>query len=327
MGSIAAVRLAIALGDPSGIGPEIALRCAADPALRARAAITLVGDAEVLCGHAAGMGLPLEFTNTGVRLAGGEVGFHAVPLPATPPLGRVSAEAGSATLAFLDAAVALAQSGAADAVISGPHNETAVNASGVRFAGYPGYLARKLGVATDKTFLMLSCPGLRVTHVTLHQSLASAIADVRTETVLAAIRASHQAGLLLGYAQPRIGVCGLNPHAGEGGLFGDEDGRLVAPAVLRAQAEGIDAQGPFGADLVLPGWRYEICVAMIHDQGHVAVKMLSPRGAAALTIGLPILFSSVAHGTSHDIAGQGRAEAAAMRCAIEVLLEAKEKPC
>jgi 4-hydroxy-L-threonine phosphate dehydrogenase PdxA len=321
------VRLAIALGDPSGIGPEIALRAAADPALRARAAITLVGDADGLRAHAAGLGLPLEFTNTGIRLAGGEVGFHAVPLMAMPALGRISAEAGAATLAFLDAAVALAQSGAADAVISGPHNETAVNASGVTFAGYPGYLARKLGVALDQTFLMLSCPGLRVTHVTLHQSLSSAIADLRTETVLNAIRASHQAGLMLGYAKPRIGVCGLNPHAGEGGLFGDEDDRLVLPAVRAALAEGIDAHGPYGADLVLPGQRYDIGVAMIHDQGHVAVKMLSPRGAAALTIGLPILFSSVAHGTSHDIAGQGRAEDAAMRCAIEVLLEAKEKSC
>ncbi len=320
------MRLAIALGDPSGIGPEIALRAAADPALRARAALTLVGDAEVLRAHAAGLGLALEFTNTGLRLAGGEVGFHPVPLPAPPMLGRVSAEAGRATLAFLDAAVALAQAGAADAVISGPHNETAVNSAGIRFAGYPGYLASKLGVALDRTFLMLSCPGLRVTHATLHQSLASAIADLRTETVLHAIRASHQAGRMLGYGRPRIGVCGLNPHAGEGGLFGDEDARLITPAVLAAQAEGIDAQGPFGADLVLPGSRYDICVAMIHDQGHVAVKMLSPRGAAALTIGLPILFSSVAHGTSHDIAGQGRAEDAALRCAIEVLLEAKETP-
>lgn len=284
-----------------------------------------MGDAAVLRAHAAGLGLPLEFTNDGIRLAGGEVGFHAVPLAAPPPLGRVSAEAGAATLGFLDAAVALAQSGAADAVISGPHNETAVNASGTPFNGYPGWLARRLGVAADRTFLMLSCPGLRVTHVTLHQSLASAIADLREQTVLEAIRASHRAGLMLGYAPPRIGVCGLNPHAGEGGLFGEEDARLIAPAVRAAQAEGISVEGPFGADLVLPGGRYDIGVAMIHDQGHVAVKMLSPRGAAALTIGLPILFSSVAHGTSHDIAGQGRAEDAAMRCAINVLIEARER--
>ncbi len=321
------MRLAIALGDPSGIGPEIALRVAADAGFRARAALTLVGDAEVLRAHAAGLGMPLEFTNTGVKLAGGEVGFHAVPLPAVPALGRISAEAGRGTLAFLDAAVALAQAGAVDAVLSGPHNETAVNSAGVRFAGYPGYLAAKLGVAADRTFLMLSCPGLRVTHVTLHQSLASAIADLRTETVLNALRASHQAGRMLGYAKPRLGVAGLNPHAGEGGLFGDEDARLIQPAVDQARAEGLDVEGPMGADVLLPGKRHDICVAMIHDQGHVAVKMLSPRGAAALTIGLPILFSSVAHGTSHDIAGQGRAEDAALRCAIEVMLEAKETPC
>jgi 4-hydroxythreonine-4-phosphate dehydrogenase len=317
------VRLAIALGDPSGIGPEIALKIAADPALRARAAITLVGDEAVLRAHAAGLRLPLEFTNAGLRLAGGEVGFHPVPIGPAPALGRISAEAGRATLAFLDAAVALVRAGAADAVISGPHNETAVNSAGIRFAGYPGYLAAKLGVPEDRIFLMLSCPGLRVTHVTLHQSLASAIAALRTETVLNAIRASHQAGEMLGYAAPRIGVAGLNPHAGEGGLFGEEDARLIAPAIAAAQEEGIAAEGPIGADVLLPGRKHDICVAMIHDQGHVAVKMLSPRGAAALTIGLPILFSSVAHGTSHDIAGQGRAEDAAMRCAIEVLLEAR----
>ena len=320
------MRLAIALGDPSGIGPEIALRVAVDPAVRARAALTLVGDADVLRAHAAGMGLALEFGNSGLRLAGGEVRFHAVPLAAPPPLGRISAEAGRATLEFLDAAVALARAGAVDAVTSGPHNETAVNSAGIRFAGYPGYLADKLGVEAGRIFLMLACPGLRVTHVTLHQSLASAIADLRAETVLNAIRASHEAGLMLGYPQPRIGVAGLNPHAGEGGLFGDEDARLIAPAVAQARAEGIDVEGPMGADVLLPGRLHDICVAMIHDQCHVAVKMLSPRGAAALTIDLPILFSSVAHGTSHDIAGQGRAEAAAMRCAIDVMLEARLLP-
>ena len=317
-------RFAVALGDPSGIGPEIALRLAMDPAVRARCALTLVGDAAVLRAHAAGMGVTLGIGNEGITLPdGGRVGFAPVPIGAVPAIGKVSAEAGRATLAFLDEAVALARAGAADAVLAGPHNETAVNASGTRFAGYAPYLAARLGVPEDKVFLMLSAPGLRVTHVTLHQSVLGAIAALRTETILEAIRASDAAARMLGHARPRIGVSGLNPHAGEGGLFGHEDAEIIAPAVERARAEGILADGPIGADVLLPARQHDVCVVMLHDQGHVPVKLVAPRGAAALTIGLPVLFSSVAHGCAHDIAGQGRAESGALRCAVEVMLEAR----
>lgn len=317
------MRLALALGDPAGIGPEIALKVAVDPAVRARCALTLVGDAGVLRAHAQGLGLELGFDNEGITLAGGRVGFRAVPLPAVPPIGQVSAEAGRAVIAALDAAVRMVEAGEADAILAAPHNETSVNAAGIPFAGYPGWLARRLRVPEEEVFLMLSAPGLRVTHVTLHQSLASAIDGVREERVLAAIRASDKAARMLGFAQPRIGVAGLNPHAGENGLFGTEDDERVVPAVRRARAEGIAVDGPVGADVLLPGKKHDVCVVMIHDQGHVAVKMVAPRGAAAVTIGLPLLFSSVAHGGAHDIAGKGMGEDAAMRCAIDVLLEAR----
>jgi 4-hydroxythreonine-4-phosphate dehydrogenase len=317
-------RIALSIGDPSGIGPEIALRLAAEPALRARCDLTLVGDADVLRRHAAGMGLQLRASGTALVLPGGEVAFLPVPIGEAPALGVVSAAAGRATLAFLAEAVALARDGAVDAVVAAPHNETAVNAARIRFAGYGPWLAEHLGVPPGRVFLMLAAPRLRVVHVSLHLSLREAIAAVTTESVLATIRAADAAARMLGLARPLIGVAGLNPHAGEGGLFGQEDAALIAPAVAAAQAEGIAAEGPIGADVLMPAGRHDVCVAMYHDQGHVPVKMVAPRGAAALSIGLPILFSSVAHGTAHDIAGQGVADPSALRIAVETILEARE---
>jgi 4-hydroxythreonine-4-phosphate dehydrogenase len=317
-------RIALSIGDPSGIGPEIALRVAAEPAIRTRCDLILVGDAAVLRRHAACMGLDLRASGTKLVLPGVEVGFRPVPIGAAPEIGTVSAAAGRATLAFLTEAVALARRGAADAVVAAPHNETAVNAAGVRFAGYGGWLATHLGVPPERVFLMLAAPRLRVVHVSLHLNLRDAVAAVTRDSVLVTIRAAHAAARQLGHASPRIGVAGLNPHAGEGGLFGQEDATSIAPAVAAARAEGIDAEGPVGADVLLPAGRHDVCVAMYHDQGHVAVKMLAPRGAAALSIGLPILFSSVAHGTAHDIAGKGCADPSALRTAVETILEARE---
>lgn len=305
------VRLALAAGDPNGIGPEIALKALRACAGRADVALTLYGPRTPLEGTARQLGLQAELA--GVSW----VQTDDMPAGAWQP-GRVAAEAGEATVAAGAAAIRACREGAHDAVIACPHHETAIHAAGIPFSGYPSLLARVCEVPEDDVFLMLVGGGLRIVHVTLHQSLRSALDAIDTRRIVAATRAAVRACARLGVPRPRIGVFGINPHASEGGLFGSEDEAIAVPAVERLRAEGLDVDGPAGADMLLARRAHDVYVAMWHDQGHIPIKLLAPNAASALSIGAGVLLSSVGHGSAMDIAGRGVADPGALLRTIDL---------
>jgi 4-hydroxythreonine-4-phosphate dehydrogenase len=304
-------RIALALGDPSGIGPEIALKAMLDDTVWALCEPVLVGEAAVLRRHAGPCGIALTVSHDGSLTVGGRrVALDEVAAGgAAVPLAQVSPEAGRATVAYARRAIQLALDGAVDAVVACPHNETAVNAGGLKFDGYPGFLADVAGVSRDQVFLMLVSERFRLVNVTLHVSLRQALDLITVERIVAAAHAADRAVRRLGVARPRIGVCGINPHAGEHGLFGQEDEDIVRPAVARAQAEGLDIAGPFGADALLAGGGYDVYLAMYHDQAHIPIKLLAFGASSGMPIGTKVLFSSVPHGSAFDIVGRNQADA------------------
>ncbi len=301
--------LLLTIGDPNGIGPEIATKAAIaladDPALRP----VLVGDAHVIAAQAARGGRRLSDFRPGVRAPGDAIEIVAVDAlnPRDFHPGTVAPEAGAATVAYLQAAVRLAQAGQARAIVGCPHSETAINASGRPFSGYPNLLAELAGSGPDSVFLMLVGDRLRIVHTTLHERLADAIARLTPDLVVKAALAAAGALRRFGINSPRLGVFGINPHAGEGGLFGDDDDRVTVPAVARLRAEGLDVEGPIGADLLLGRDGFDAFVAIFHDQGHIPIKLVAGRTAAGLSVGGPIVFSSVGHGAAFDIAGRNEA--------------------
>jgi 4-hydroxy-L-threonine phosphate dehydrogenase PdxA len=222
-----------------------------------------------------------------------------------------------ASLAFAAKAIEAALAGEVDAVVAAPQNETAIARAGIAFDGYPAFVARETGTDADDVFLMLCFGETKIVHATLHRSVRDALGLITRERVGRAIEAADRALRRLGTAAPKIAVSGLNPHAGEGGLFGREEIEIIAPAVAAAAGRGVAVSGPFGADIMLRMPGYDAFLVMLHDQGHIAAKLMAPNATAALTIGTPILFSSVAHGSAHDIAGKGVASPAAM---IEAVL-------
>lgn len=288
----AAARIAICIGDPNGIGPEIAVKAAKRFAGGGIEAL-LVGD---------------EFV---IREYGG-AGLAIAPVSALEPAGfspgTIDPRAGAATVAYVREAVRIVNSGQARAIVACPQSETAINRAGIPFSGYAGLLAQLTETPEDQVFLMLVAAGLRIAHVTLHESVRSALGRISTERVVAAGVAAVRSVRRLGVREPALGVFGINPHAGEGGLFGGEDDRIVVPAVARLRELGIHAEGPVGADVMLSQRKHDVYLAMFHDQGHIPMKLLSPLRSSALSIGTPVLFSSVGHGSAHDIAGKGLAD-------------------
>src|SRR5262249_13503194 len=193
-----------------------------------------------------------------------------------------------------------------------PHNETAVNAAGIPFSGSPGLIARLTGIPEGKVFMMLVGGGLRILHATLHERIHDALARLTPDLI-------EEAGLTcaatlkqLGVANPRIGVFGINPHAGENGLFGDDDDRITSPPVERFRKGGVHAERPVGAGIILWHKGIDRFFAVYHDHGPDPVKMMAGRNASALSVGAGVLFSSVGHGSAFDIAGQNKADPAAV---------------
>jgi len=315
-------RIAIALGDPAGIGPEVALKAALDPRVTSACRPLLVGNQAALALHAKACGLTPRLRVCrdpgAVDWDGDGVPLLAIDGPA-PELGQIRAAHGHEAVAAARAAIEAALAGKADAVLAAPHTERAVKEAGIAFDGYPGLVARCAGVPEADVYLMLCRGGLRIAHLSLHMALARAVALVTKERVLAVIAQTDAALRGIGIAAPRIAVAGLNPHAGEDGMFGDEEIAEIAPAIAAAQAHGIAAEGPFGADTMFRRLGYDAFVVMYHDQGHIAAKLLAPDAAAAVAIGTKILFASVAHGSALDIAGQNRASPEAMIEAVRLL--------
>ncbi|MFM9969901.1 MAG: PdxA family protein [Burkholderiales bacterium] len=306
-------RIAITLGDPAGIGPEIALKAALDPRVTSVCSPLLVGDHEVLSYHARRCGLnPAIRPSSSVAnldWSAGAIPLLRVALPSGESfdLGEIRAVHGRAAVDAARAAILAARDGHVAAVVAAPQTELAIAQAGIQFDGYPGLVAQCTGTPPEDVFLMLCFDERRIAHVTLHLGLARAITLVTRERVKACITATHRALSAMGIAAPRIAVSGLNPHAGEGGLFGDEEIHIIAPAIEAAKKEGIRAEGPFGADIMYNRPGYDAFVVMIHDQGHIPAKLLGENRTAAITIGTPVLFSSVAHGSALDIAGKNRA--------------------
>jgi 4-hydroxy-L-threonine phosphate dehydrogenase PdxA len=314
--------IALTIGDPNGIGPEIAVKAAAKLAREGGPGIVLVGD-QFVVRHYAELcakdlvvrpfdGAPAE--SGCLRL----LAVEALPSDAFSP-GTPLAAGGRATVDYVAAAMRFMNDGHAAAIVACPHSETNVNAAGIRFSGYPSLLAQLKNVPEDEVFLMLVGGGLRIVHVTLHERLHAALGRITPELVERATRTADAALRRLNIMQPRIGLFGINPHAGEGGLFGSDDEEITVPAVQRLQASGLNVEGPLGADLMLGRRDFDAFVAMYHDQGHIPVKLLAGRNSAAMSIGSGLMFASVGHGSAFDIAGRGVAEPEAVLRSIQLL--------
>jgi 4-phospho-D-threonate 3-dehydrogenase / 4-phospho-D-erythronate 3-dehydrogenase len=331
--------LGITMGDPAGIGPEIAAKALAEAAVRERARPLVIGDARVMGAAARIAHLDQEVRPLG-RASDATFASDRIEVldlgnadPAAFTIGRVSAVCGRAAYEYIERGVRLAQEGAIGGIVTGPINKEALAAAGVRHSGHTEILADLTG--TKAYAMLLMGRELRVIHVTTHVALRRVPDLVTRERVARTIRLGHQAMRDLGLAHPRIAVCGLNPHAGENGLFGDEEQGAIAPAIADTRAEGIDATGPYPADTLMSraaGGEFDCVVAMYHDQGHTPVKALGFRYDEAkkawtglsgvnVTVGLPILRVSVDHGTAFDRAGTGSANPESM---VEAILVAAE---
>jgi len=300
-------RVAIAIGDPAGIGPEIALRAAYSRQVNEICEPVIVGDVEVLAryAHTLRKQLPPRVVDLGAI----NVNFL------TP--GESDSSCGRAILEYAGKAVDMAEAGEADAVVACPQTQSSIKAAGIEFDGYPSWVARRTGTDPEDVFMMLVSDRLRIAHTTLHIGVREALSQIDPERIVRVIKATQTALRRIGIETPKIAVSGINPHAGEGGLFGTDDEEIVAPAIAQAQESGVHAHGPFGADTMYLDESYDAFVVMFHDQGHIPAKLLGFKGTAAFAIGAPVLFSSVAHGSALDIAGRGKADPGALIWAIK----------
>ncbi|MBE8477533.1 4-hydroxythreonine-4-phosphate dehydrogenase PdxA [Streptomyces justiciae] len=320
--------IAVTMGDGAGIGPEVIVPALLHPDTLARCRPVVIGDAERLRQAAAILGVdcdivpvesPDEAEFTPGRINVVDLGL----LPADLPWGELSPVAGEGAYQYVRVAADLAMKGAVHGICTAPLNKEALHAAGHVYPGHTELLAHLTGV--DEVSMMLSTPKVKVIHVTTHIGLIDAVNRIEPGLVERTVRRGHEAMVRAGVAKPVIGVCGINPHAGENGLFGyGEEEEKIVPALEVLRADGIDARGPLPADTAffLAGrGDYDLIVAMYHDQGHGPVKVLGIEAGVNMTVGLPVIRTSVDHGTAFDIAGKGVAEAGSM---VEALRQAAE---
>ncbi len=316
--------VAVTMGDPAGIGPEIIARAFADPDFRRENRALVVGDAGILERAIRLLGLPLQANPVAEpEDAGFEPGTVDVltetDLPEDLPFGELDPRAGDAAFRYVERATELAGAGRVAAIATAPLNKEAMHLAGHKYPGHTEILAELTG--TKDYAMMLVTDELKVIHVSTHVSLREAIERARPERELAVIRLAEESLRKLGYERPRIAVAGLNPHAGENGLFGTEDAEQIAPAVAAAVEEGMDATGPWPPDTVLMRARrgeFDVVVVQYHDQGHIPVKLMGFDTGVNVTVGLPFFRTSVDHGTAFDIAGTGKADPASLRAALDL---------
>lgn len=304
--------VAITMGDASGIGPEIIVKAMARPEIGTWARALVVGDAERLREAINITGAAVQVHAVAkpedARYLPGHIDCLDVPvIPAGHPFGVVSPVSGDGAFKFVKKAVELVLSGKAQAICTAPLNKEALHAAGHMYPGHTEMLAHLTN--TPEVSMMLTTPNLRVVHVTTHLGLIDAIKKIEPALVERTIARTHATLLDAGIANPRIGVCAINPHAGENGLFGNgEEETKILPAVKATQAKGWQVEGPLPADtLFYRAGRgdFDVVIAMYHDQGHAPIKVLGIADGVNITIGLPVIRTSVDHGTAFDIAGKG----------------------
>ncbi len=325
--------VAVTMGDPAGVGPEIVAKTFADDGFRQHNRALVVGDSGMMERAVSLLSLPLRVNTI---LEPEEAGFDegtvdvlpASELPEDLAFGELDARAGDAAFRYVEKAIDLASAGRVAAIATAPLNKEAMHLAGHRYPGHTEILAGLTG--TKDYAMMLVTPELKVIHVSTHVALKEAVERATTERELAVIRLAHASLRKLGVEHPRVAVAGLNPHAGENGLFGTEDAERIGPAVEQARGEGIEASGPWPPDTVMMRARrgeFDIVVVQYHDQGHIPIKLMGFDTGVNVTVGLPFFRTSVDHGTAFDIAGTGKADHASMRAALDLartLAEAKE---
>jgi 4-hydroxythreonine-4-phosphate dehydrogenase len=323
------------MGDPAGIGPEVIARAWADPVLHEHVQPFIIGQNEVMRRAVKLVGSDLKFheINSPEQVEPIACGFDSAPIIdvcpddlAKVPIGEVSPQAGEAAYQCVTAATRWALEKRIDAIVTAPLSKAALHAAGHYYPGHTELLAEMCGTRDFAMMLYLppgeqvrSPQGLGVAHVTLHQSLRSVFADLTPPAIVTKCRLADGVMRSLGVSRPRVAVCALNPHGGEDGLFGDEEQTVIAPAVAEARVAGLDVSGPYPTDTLMIRARdgeFDAVVAMYHDQGHIALKLLGMHAAVNITLGLPIVRTSVAHGTAFDRAWQGTARAEGMVAAI-----------
>lgn len=320
-------RLAITMGDAAGVGPEIVMKALTRSDVFARCRPFVIGDAARLAeaGRIAGVaaGLNRIADPDAARFEPGSIDcLDPGLLPPGLPFGQVSAAAGHAAHEYVRLATELAMAGRIEGLVTAPLNKEALRAGGHDFPGHTELLASLTGVA--EVSMMLTGPGLRVILVTSHMGLLQAIRAIEPGLVERTIARGRDVLLKAGIARARIAVCGINPHAGENGLFGEgEEEQKIAPAVMAARARGWDVEGPLPADTLFYRARrgdFDMVVAMYHDQGLGPVKVLGLESGVNITVGLPVIRTSVDHGTAFDIAGTGRADERSLLEAIDAAI-------
>ncbi|MCZ6680981.1 MAG: 4-hydroxythreonine-4-phosphate dehydrogenase PdxA [Candidatus Poribacteria bacterium] len=315
--------IAITIGDPAGIGPEVVIKALADPDLLNLARWLVIGDGWVLNRVATEMGMEApDCVIEDVLQRPEDAPVCVLDLRQLEPsqfaVGKLSAACGRAALEYVRTATQLCLDHQADAVVTAPLNKEAVTLTGQEFSGHTEFIAELSGVTESR--MLLVNDHLSVIHVSTHCSLRRA-SELEIPRILHTIQLGHEALQSLGFSHPRIAVCGLNPHAGENGLFGSEDQEFITPAIQSAQKMGIPCEGPFAADtLFLRAIKgaYDLVVAMYHDQGHIPMKLLDFEHTVNVSLGLPIIRTSVDHGTAFDIAGKNQADASSLKAAMKL---------
>lgn len=338
--------LALTMGDPAGVGPEVVARAWIDPQIHQHAKLFVVGHPALLRKAIAlvGCDVLLVELQSPQDLSATTSGIREMPIinvcndeTIAAPAGVVDPRSGEAAYRCVTAATRWALEKTIDGVVTAPLSKSALHAAGYHYPGHTELLAEMCGVHDFAMMLYLppgdlvrAPAGLGVAHVTLHQSMRSIFEDLTPQAILTKCRLADSVMRRLGIDKPRVAVCALNPHAGEDGLFGDEERTVIAPAVAAAQGTGVDARGPYPTDTLMMRARdgeFDAVVAMYHDQGHIALKLLGMHAAVNITLGLPIVRTSVAHGTAFDRAWRGEARAEGMVAAILTAAKLAQAKC
>ena len=325
MADTAKPAIAITMGDPCGIGPEVVVKALADPRVYSSCRPLVVGNSYAIRQAIKLAGLSLQVKEVGDPAAAGQdpdvidlVDIHNLN-PEDITVGQISPACGKAAMEWVTKAGELAMAGAVEGLATAPLNKEAASLAGYESIGHMELLQKLTGAGTVATMLMAK--NLRVIHLTTHRSLRLACDYVKKERILEFLQLTHDSFVQWGFPQPAIGVAALNPHGSDGGLLGSEEAEEIAPAVAEAQERGIAAVGPVPADVVfhqaIQG-RYDAVLAMFHDQGHIPVKVYGFEDSITANLGLPFVRTSVDHGTAFDIAGQGIASHTSMLEAIRL---------